>query len=203
MALELDCLGADLILPSDVQMIARWTVAGCSENIGDGGACLASEIEFDKVTHQFRNRSRLYVPSTEPMIHAYDVDIRSIQPDLDAQKQQYKTKVGDEIIRDIDDTKDCQLRALACQTGGSGWLVGVGELEKFCVWKRKSSSNLKVSFAVHAKIEKVADTARPWSFRYETYCQGEHRLYRMAIRTDILHRNRFVKRRNQHSRRRI
>lgn len=121
-------------VPADVDMIARWTFAGCSENIGDGTLVVACDIVKDLQTGLPAVRRQIMVPSTEPLVHVQALNIDVPQEDVDDRRNTYDICIGDEVIRDSDPKRVCQLRSIAFQNAGWQWLVGAGEAEKLSVW---------------------------------------------------------------------
>lgn len=133
-----DIVGFGVDFPSKVELLARWTTPSCSGGIGDGVVCTANEI-VSRQDGELTTRRRIYVPSIEPAVHIYDLDLKTKQPDLEALVHEYPFKLGDEMLFEEDKGKKGALKAVDCQTAGRGWLVAVGEGEKIMVWHRKES----------------------------------------------------------------
>lgn len=146
-----DVVGFGVDFPSHVEMLARWTTPSCSGGIGDGVVCTANELYRD-VDGKLGSRKRVYIPSIEPAVHIYDLDLKEKQADLDQLLQEYPFKLGREMLFEEDKRKNNALKAADCQTAGLGWLVGVGEGEKIVVWKRKQTTERKKAISGMRKL---------------------------------------------------
>lgn len=129
-----DVLGASIDFDSEVDMIARWVAPQASENIGNSIVDTSNELSFDPLTGKLHSTRRLYFPTTEPAIHCYPIDLNKRQADADGLLGQYPISLGQEVLTETDKQKENQLRAIACQPAGRGWMVAVGEMEKFNAW---------------------------------------------------------------------
>lgn len=134
-----DVVGFDMDFGPQVELLARWTSPSCSGGIGDGVVCTATEL-VQQQNGQLAARRRVYIPSIEPAMHIYDLDVKVKQPDIQDLLHKYPFKLGDEILFEDDKRKNSVLKAADCQTAGRGWLVSVGEGEKISIWKRRDTS---------------------------------------------------------------
>lgn len=140
-----DVIGSGLDLSSEVEMLARFTVASCSECIGDGIVDATNELFLSRSTGKPSTQRRIYIPTTEPAVHSFDLKFKD-EDELTLVKRRYNIQLGDEILLEQDgdkDSKTSQLRAVATQAAGRGWMVAVGENEKFMVWKKKEKVDLE------------------------------------------------------------
>lgn len=138
----LDIVGFGVDFPSQVELLARWTTPSCSGGIGDGVMCTANEL-VRRENGKMVSRRRVYVPSIEPAVHIYDLDLKTKQSNLEALVHEYPFKLGEEMLFEEDKGKNSALRAVDCQNSGRGWLVSVGEGEKIVVWVRKRNTDWK------------------------------------------------------------
>lgn len=129
-----DNIGFHIEYASDVKLLQRWTMAGSSENFGDGNIAVDLELSVDADRRLSTQRS-LYMPTVEPAVHKYTLEPGKRQKHLSAQHKEYSIRLGEEIIADSDKRRTAPLRAVAVQTAGRGWMVGIGELEKLMFWK--------------------------------------------------------------------
>lgn len=152
-------VGAPVTVSSDVTLFARWTVAACSDNVADGIICSANELSYDVDRRSLSSQRKIYIPTTEPAIHVYDVDLDKPQGDVDELRRHYPIRPGDEILDEQHPVRDAQLRAMDVHLGGSGWIVAVGEQEKLCVWIRKEPLDIDRLLKRHRTG--AAETAAP------------------------------------------
>ena len=143
-------MGFDIEFNAAVELIARWTVAAASENVGDGLVCLSTNIEINSNTSKPHLQRNLYFPSTEPAVHIFPLDLETKQADLEQLKQRYPINIGQNILKDLNhgskgSNRDVQgqLRSLDVQSAGRGWMMAVGEMEKFCIWIRREKVDLE------------------------------------------------------------
>lgn len=127
--------------------------------------CTATELIRDQ-DGKMSTRRRVYVPSIEPALHIYDIDLKNKQSDLEALVHEYTFKLGQEILLAEDKRKNSALKAADCQPSGRGWLVAVGEGEKILVWSRKVDSAWRhAQVGLHQLLRdlKLSDKAAPQS----------------------------------------
>lgn len=146
-----DIVGFDLDFPSDTELVARWTTPACTDAIGDGVVCVSTELVKDTNNRLYAKR-RVYVPTLQPALHTYDVDIYKKQEDLAEQLQKYPIRLGAEMLFEDDLHRKRPWRAVDCQPSGRGWLIAVGEGEKLSIWKRKLENN---EFASMTDVRKL------------------------------------------------
>lgn len=104
--------------------------------------CTANEL-VRRENGKMVSRRRVYVPSIEPAVHIYDLDLKTKQSNLEALVHEYPFKLGEEMLFEEDKGKNSALRAVDCQNSGRGWLVSVGDGEKIVVWVRKRNTDWK------------------------------------------------------------
>ena len=143
-----DVFGHHIEYPPEVEMLARWTVAAASESIGDGVICEDVSLAWEQPTDEGGPprpvaQRTLFFPTVEPAVHSFPIRLNKRQANVDQLKQTYAIDLGEDILVEPEKRKGGQLRAIDCQSAGSGWLIAVGEHEKLMVWRKTDQIDIE------------------------------------------------------------